>query len=108
TTRGKSASSEAAAASAAALLTAAGGGPLSSGGPGTSSGVRLVKNSVGMTFVRIQPGTFMMGSPEGEVGRREHESPLHEVRLTRTFYMSVVPVTQAQYEAVKSKNPSKF
>jgi formylglycine-generating enzyme required for sulfatase activity len=109
TTRGKTYDAQAAAAAAEALLTAAGGGPLSSGGPGTSSGVRLVKNSVGMTFVRIPAGTFTMGSPDSEVGRRDHESPLHEVRISKPFYMSVVPVTQAQYEAVKGgKNPSKF
>ena len=100
--------------SAAALLSAAGGGPLTGGGPrsgtagGGSSATRLVKNSIGMTFVRINAGTFRMGSPEEEPGHREHESPTHEVRITRPFYMSVVPVTQAQYEAVKHKNPSKF
>jgi formylglycine-generating enzyme required for sulfatase activity len=110
TSRGKTFDAEAAAASAAALLTAAGGGPLSSGGPGTSSasGVRLVKNSIGMTFVRISAGTFRMGSPDNEPGHREQESPLHEVRITKSFYISAVPVTQSQYEAVKGKNPSKF
>ena len=42
-------------------------------------------------------------------GHREHESPVHEIRITKPFYLSVVPVTQAQYEAVKGdKNPSKF
>jgi formylglycine-generating enzyme required for sulfatase activity len=112
TARGKSFDADAAAASAAALLSAAGGGPLTSGGgPGSSTisgGLRLVKNSIGMTFVRVPAGTFRMGSPESEPGRREHESPTHEVRITRPFYLSVVPVTQAQYEAVKGKNPSKF
>jgi formylglycine-generating enzyme required for sulfatase activity len=49
-----------------------------------------------------------MGSPEAEAGHREHESPVHEVRITRAYYLSVVPVTQGQYEAVKGKNPSKF
>jgi formylglycine-generating enzyme required for sulfatase activity len=111
TARGRAYDADAAAASAAALLSAAGGGPLSSGGPhgGDSKGaVRLVKNSIGMTFVRVNAGTFRMGSPDTEVGHREHESPVHEVRITRPFYLSVVPVTQAQYEAVKRKNPSKF
>lgn len=108
TTRGKPSAADAAAASAAAILSAAGGGPLTGGGPGTNSGVRLIKNSIGMTFVRIPAGTFTMGSPDSEVGRRDHESPLHEVRITKPFYMSICPVTQAQYEAVKGKNPSKF
>jgi formylglycine-generating enzyme required for sulfatase activity len=109
TARGKTYDAAAAAASAAALLTAA-GGPLSSGGPGTggSSGVRLVKNSIGMTFVRISAGSFRMGSPDKEMGHREQESPLHEVKITKPFYISAIPVTQAHYEAVKGKNPSKF
>jgi formylglycine-generating enzyme required for sulfatase activity len=49
-----------------------------------------------------------MGSPDNEHGHREQESPLHEVRISKPFYISVVPVTQAQFEAVKGKNPSKF
>jgi formylglycine-generating enzyme required for sulfatase activity len=111
TARGKTYDAEAAAASAAAMLIAAGGAPLTGGGPGTggaSSAVRLVKNSIGMTFVRINAGSFRMGSPEDEPGHREHESPVHEVRITKPFYLSVVPVTQGQYDAVKHKNPSRF
>jgi formylglycine-generating enzyme required for sulfatase activity len=110
TARGKSYDAEAAAASAAALLTKAGGGPLTSGGPGTASGgpgtVRLVKNSIGMTFVRIPAGMFMMGD---DTSGRTFEGPVHPVKISRPFYISVVPVTQAQYEAVKGgKNPSRF
>lgn len=109
TARGKNFNAEAAAASAAALLAAAGGGePLTTGGPGSSSvggPIRLVKNSIGMTFVRIPPGTFRMGD---DTSGRSFEGPVHEVKISRPFYLSVVPVTQAQYEAVKGKNPSKF
>ena len=108
TSRGKSYNADAAANSAAALLTAAGGGPITSGGPGSSASggpVRLVKNSIGMTFVRIPAGTFRMGD---DASGRSLEGPVHEVKITRPVYVSVVPVTQAQYEAVKGKNPSKF
>ena len=31
--------------------------------------IKTVENSIGMTFVYIKPGTFMMGSPSGEPGR---------------------------------------
>ena len=108
TSRGKSYNADAAASSAAALLTAAGGGPITAGGPGSSASggpVRLVKNSIGMTFVRIPAGTFRMGD---DASGRSLEGPVHEVKITRPVYVSVVPVTQAQYEAVKGKNPSKF
>ena len=108
TSRGKSYNADAAASSAAALLTAAGGGPITAGGPGSSASggpVRLVKNSIGMTFVRVPAGTFRMGD---DASGRSLEGPVHEVKITRPVYVSVVPVTQAQYEAVKGKNPSKF
>jgi formylglycine-generating enzyme required for sulfatase activity len=65
-------------------------------------------NSVGMKLVRIGPGTFTMGSPEGEAGRLDHEGPQHAVELTRLFYLGVYPVTQEEYEKVTGKNPSGF
>ncbi len=111
TIRGKPEASEAAAHSAAAILSAVGTAAtaLTGGGPSSSTaGLRIIRNSVGMTFVRINPGSFLMGSPENEPGRRDNESPQHEVRITKPFYISVTPVTQEQYERVKHKNPSRF
>ncbi|MFT5684949.1 MAG: formylglycine-generating enzyme required for sulfatase activity/serine/threonine protein kinase [Myxococcota bacterium] len=53
----------------------------------------------------IPPGTFMMGSPEGEEGRRDNETQ-HEVELTRGFWMGRVPVTQRVWEMVMGANPA--
>ena len=80
------------------------------GSPATGFGgmPRLMNNSIGMTFALIAPGQFPMGSPDEESGRREHESPQHEVRITKPFYFGVFAVTQGQYERVKNKNPSAF
>jgi formylglycine-generating enzyme required for sulfatase activity len=47
----------------------------------------------------IPEGTFIMGSPEGETGRREREGPQHEVTVP-SFFMSRYPITQAQWRAV--------
>jgi formylglycine-generating enzyme required for sulfatase activity len=58
-------------------------------------------------FVLIQPGTFMMGSPENEQGRCDDEV-LHKVTITKPFYMQTTPVTQAQWQAVMGSNPSHF
>ncbi|MHC4062183.1 MAG: SUMF1/EgtB/PvdO family nonheme iron enzyme [Planctomycetota bacterium] len=52
-------------------------------------------NSLGMKFVRIKPGSFMMGQKEG--GDWD-ERPVHKVNITRPFYMAVTEVTNAQYE----------
>jgi formylglycine-generating enzyme required for sulfatase activity len=66
-----------------------------------------ITNSNGMKLVRIPAGTFMMGSPEDEVGRADSET-LHQVTLSQDFYMGVFPVTQAEYFRVMGVNPSHF
>ena len=55
--------------------------------------------------VVIEDGSHhRVGFTEVSILRRsEHESPVHDVRITKAFYISIVPVTQAQYEAVKGK-----
>jgi len=65
-------------------------------------------NSLGMAFNYIEPGTFMMGSPEDEPGRREDERRQQEVTLTQGYYMQTTPVTQGQWVAVMGSNPSHF
>ncbi|MCP4104499.1 MAG: SUMF1/EgtB/PvdO family nonheme iron enzyme [Desulfobacteraceae bacterium] len=65
-------------------------------------------NSIGMEFVLIQPGTFMMGSPEDEPERVAERETQHEVTLTKAFYMQTTQVTQGQWMTVMGKNPSSF
>jgi len=62
----------------------------------------------GMVLLPIVPGTFLMGSPEDEVGRYSDEGPQHSVTLTHTFWMGKYPVTQGEYETVMGNNPSHF
>jgi formylglycine-generating enzyme required for sulfatase activity len=64
-------------------------------------------NSLGMKFVWIKPGTFMMGSPKEEEGRYDKETQ-HKVTLTTGFYMGVYSVTQEQWQEVMDNNPSQF
>lgn len=64
-------------------------------------------NFLGMTFNLIPAGTFMMGSPSDELGRRDDET-LHQVILTQPFFMQTTPVTQGQWKAVMGNNPSYF
>ena len=66
-----------------------------------------IVNSIGMKFVYIQPGTFMMGSPSNEL-KRDSDERQHEVTLTKGFYMQTTEVTQGQWKAVMGNNPSKF
>jgi formylglycine-generating enzyme required for sulfatase activity len=63
-------------------------------------------NSIGMKFVRIAPGKFLMGRAASEKGRIDEDQ--HAVQITRPFYLGVHEVTQAQYEEVLGSNPSNY
>ena len=51
-----------------------------------------------MKLVLIPPGSFQMGSPEGERDHQENEKR-HPVEITRPFYVSVYTVTKGQFAA---------
>jgi uncharacterized protein (TIGR02996 family) len=70
--------------------------------------VPALRNSFGMLFVLIPPGTFRMGSPPQETDRFTDEGPERAVRISWAFYLGAYPVTQAEYEAVVGHNPSHF
>lgn len=57
------------------------------------------QSDLGMTFVLIPPGTFMMGSPADEPGHNNggYEETLHQVTLTRPFYLSKFETTVGQF-----------
>jgi uncharacterized protein (TIGR02996 family) len=63
-------------------------------------------NSIGMRFVLVPAGHFRMGSPRNETSADNNEHPMHQVRITRSFYLSIFPVTQAQYQSVVGRNPA--
>jgi len=58
-----------------------------------------------MEFVLIRPGTFIMGS---DLSPLENERPTHPVRIARPFYLGKYEVTQRQWDALMSRNPSAF
>ncbi|WP_292469510.1 formylglycine-generating enzyme family protein [Methanolobus sp.] len=65
-------------------------------------------NSIGMEFVKIPAGEFIMGAPEEELYSDKDERPVHEVTIADEFYIGVYEVTQKQWEAVMGDNPSNF
>ncbi len=70
-----------------------------------------ITNSLGMSFVYIPPGTFMMGSPADETGHISsgvNSEVQHQVTLTQGFYMQTAEVTQGQWKSVMGYNPSYF
>ena len=75
--------------------------------PPSSATVKKITNSLGMEFVYIEPGTFIMGSPPDEYERQDDEVQ-HRVLLTKGYYMQVTEVTQGQWISVMGSNPSGF
>ena len=59
----------------------------------------VLPSGVALLMAQIPAGTFVMGSPEGELERYDDEGPQHEVTV-REFFMGCYPVTQAQWRAV--------
>ena len=64
-----------------------------------------LSDTVSLDMIWIEPGTFIMGSPEDELGRYSNETQ-HQVTLTKGYWLGKYEVTQAQYEAVMGTNPS--
>ena len=58
-------------------------------------------------MVEIEVGTYFMGAMRDDAMAQPVEKPRHEVILTKNIWMGVVPVSQALYDVVMRKNPSK-
>ena len=73
-------------------------------------------NGIELDMVYIPGGKFLMGTEDQEIERLvkkdnvkyfRAEKPQHEVTV-QPFFMGKYPITQAQYQTIMSKNPSKF
>jgi formylglycine-generating enzyme required for sulfatase activity len=65
-------------------------------------------NTQGMKLVKIDGGTFRMGSPDDEPGRNRdgREGPVREVTVRGPFFMSATEVTNGQFLRVMGRNES--
>jgi formylglycine-generating enzyme required for sulfatase activity len=69
--------------------------------PDMAIGSEVTTNSVGMKLRLIPAGSFRMGSEKGS------DVPVHQVTITKPFYIGVTEVTQEQWEKVVGVNPSR-
>lgn len=60
-------------------------------------------NSIGMEFIKIPAGSFMMGSD-----LKQDERPIHNVTIQEDFFLGRYPVTQSQWQQIMGSNPSDF
>lgn len=58
-----------------------------------------------MRFVWIEPGSFLMGTPEDEEMVKPFEIPQHPVTIERGFYLGQFEITQRQWTAVTGAEP---
>jgi sulfatase modifying factor 1 len=68
----------------------------------------LAVGRVKQRFRWCPPGSFMMGSPEAEVGRDSNEDVPHSVAFASGFWIADSAVTQSLWGAVMGTNPSQL
>lgn len=67
-----------------------------------------VKDGISIEMVKVEAGTFMMGGTSEMKDPFVNEKPVHQVTLTKDYYIGMYEVTQALWQAVMGSNPSKF
>lgn len=75
---------------------------------GVSAGTNAIQNPHDDFLVWIGPGSFLMGSQDGEVDRSIWEGPQTRVVLTEGFWMCKYETTQKQYTDIMGFNPSYY
>jgi len=71
------------------------------------AGPNTFTNKLGMRFVLIPSGSFLMGSPNSEKARHWNEKS-HKVVISKSFYLGETEVTQGQWGKLVGFNPSSF
>ncbi len=64
-------------------------------------------DSIIANMVKVDGGTFMMGTNEYKYDYQQDQSPAHQVTV-KTFYICKYEVTQQEWEAIMGKNPSDY
>lgn len=67
--------------------------------------ISLDVNGVKLEMVLVEPGTFKMGNP-GTDDMFSYEKPVHNVTLTKSYYIGKYEVSQELWTAVMGSNPS--
>lgn len=72
--------------------------------PGRTADKDIIINTIGMKLRQIPAGSFMMGSNGGHYD----EQPIHQVTISKPFYLGIYEVTQEQWQLIMGDNPSAF
>jgi len=66
------------------------------------------KGSMGLSFIKIEPGCFEMGQDKKFKESSDAELPKHRVCIQNPFYIGETEVTQKIWEEIMGNNPSKI
>nr|WP_321236170.1 formylglycine-generating enzyme family protein [uncultured Psychroserpens sp.] len=61
---------------------------------------------VEVKMIWVEPGTFIMGSPNDELGRIPEKEKQHKVVITKGYWLAETELTQLQWQKVMHNNPS--
>jgi len=67
-----------------------------------------ITNSIGMAFVALPTDAFVMGGDPVAEQADENETPKHKVSFEKPIAIGNFAVTQAQWQEIMGKNPSRF
>jgi sulfatase modifying factor 1 len=67
----------------------------------------MTHTRTGIVLTEMSSGRFTMGSPASEIGRRSDET-MHDVTINRPFFLGQHEVTQQEWRALMTTNPSRF
>jgi len=73
-----------------------------------SASSQQAKKIDAVSFVRLEPGTYVMGDSLNRQDPLRQKVPAVEVSIQRPFLIGVTEVTQAEYRKVMGENPSYF
>jgi len=67
----------------------------------------FISKTTGMQFVRVPQGTFKMGSPASEKGEKDraNDEVLHEVTITKDYFLGMHAVTRGQFRKFVEDTP---
>ena len=83
-----------------------GGSGAAADGPAAGESPPTFSNSLGMEFVGLPAGEFLMGRPDaGNDAEPSPETPPHRVRITRPFRLGRCEVTRGDYGKVMHPDP---
>lgn len=66
--------------------------------------VNNFENTIGIKFVLVSNGDFIMGTDKG----KDDEKPAHKVVINKSFYLGQYEITQTEWQKVMKNNPSRF